>query len=89
MRQDFDYVSMADYSADMEALARQGAGVVERQQDEIRQLKTMMAVLIEAAGGQIVVPLHRMRDASELEMIVSEDVAEDARRFVAKRKASA
>lgn len=89
MKRDFDYVSMADYSADMEELASQGAGIIERQQDEIRQLKTMMALLIEAAGGEIIVRHHHMRSAHDLEMIVSEDVAEDARRFVAKRKVAA
>lgn len=65
MKQDWDFVSLSDYRADMDELAESAAATVaemRRQRDEARM---MLAAVVEAAGGHVEVHdaiLHRIAE---------------------------
>lgn len=53
MRENFDFVSMANYKADMDELGDRAAAVSQIQAEEIRNLKRLVWAMAKAAGGRV------------------------------------
>lgn len=52
-RENFDFVSMDTYKADMDDLGQQGAGIIERLVREKKELERTIWLLVNAAGGRV------------------------------------
>lgn len=59
-REDWDYVSFASYSADMDELAQRSAGIIDQQRREIDRLKLKIWVMLMAAGGKLSIPIESL-----------------------------
>jgi hypothetical protein len=82
-RENFDFVSMETYAADMADLSRTaGDAVAKLRRDKDEMLKTI-AALVEASGGSIAVPLHVLgrMNFDKVELIVEEDPSRRERIF--------
>lgn len=55
-REDWDYVSMENYSKDMEEAGNQAAHIIGQQAKEIRELKRLVELLIYCAFQPIEIP---------------------------------
>ena len=60
MREGWDYVSMADYSADMTEQSDRAAGIIAKQRREIDRLRRGIAAMVDAAGGAITLQMHHL-----------------------------
>lgn len=86
MRQNFDYVTMDDYASDMREQSELAAGIIDTQRREIRDLKTMFAAAVMAAGGKISIPQGYLIDISRIELTAWKCLDNDTRTFTAKWK---
>lgn len=86
MKQNFDYVTMEDYSSDMAEVAQRSAHIIDAQRREIRELKTMFAAAVMAAGGKISIGNSYLIGFDRMELTAWIDEANDARVFTAKWK---
>ena len=60
MREDFDFVSMANYSADLKENTDRALAIHETQREEIRQLNYTIAAILLAAGGKVSIYPHHI-----------------------------
>jgi len=62
MRQDFDYVTMADYRADMKESSDRAVSVIEHMKKRAERAELMCALAVLAAGGKVEIPSEWMYD---------------------------
>jgi hypothetical protein len=80
-RQDWDFVTMADYQADMKESGDLSAGIIQMQALEITQLKTLICAIIHAAGHPIRVPIEYLDNLKPPAIVVEESPGDNARIF--------
>jgi hypothetical protein len=85
MRENWDYVTMDTYSADMAELSRTAAGVTEVLARENSALKALVWELVRQAGGRVMVPDHALMPDPKHVLDASFDMGHDARVYVARR----
>jgi len=81
MREDFDFVTMENYAADMADLSSVAANAATKLRHDKDALFKVIVALIEANGGRISVPLHILAriDLNETELVVEQDDYANAR----------
>lgn len=53
MKENFDYITMKNYRADMAELTDQAIGIINAQKHEIERTRSIILMLLKAAGGSI------------------------------------
>lgn len=78
MIKDTDYVLMEDYSADMEKMREMYKCAIEYKNEEIKQLRDLMTLILDQSGKTVKIPLEDIANAqiSNSKKIVWYDDAE-------------
>jgi hypothetical protein len=74
-RENFDFVSMENYSADMADLSNVAGNAIAKLRRDKDEMLKVIAALVEASGGKIAVPLHILArmDFNNTELIIEEN----------------
>jgi hypothetical protein len=82
MSEDFDYVSMDSYQADMRETARLAGAAIEKLRRRAEQAERLAMELVLAAGGKIVVDLHDLNNPlRKITWIQSRNIADTTIEF--------
>ena len=64
-REDWEYVSMENYSNDMSTISKQASHIIAEQAKEVRQLKHLIAAMVHSVG-RIEIPNIKFMDMEAL-----------------------
>lgn len=73
MRENFDFVTMDTYDADMKALSNHAASLAHYQQQRIRELEAVIVSFADANGGTIRIPYTNLRSLRDRHVTVERD----------------
>lgn len=62
MREDVDYVTFGNYSADMDELSQRSAAIIRQLRRERDEAKRLMLCVLRAAGGDVRFPSQWLQD---------------------------
>jgi hypothetical protein len=77
MRENWDFVSMDSYAADMRESASQAASIISAMREEKKQLERLLAHAVKAAGGKITIYETALADPSPIGLKMWRSVADD------------
>jgi hypothetical protein len=85
LRQDWDFVTIADYQADMRETAEQAAGIISSLKESSDGYKRALAAAVLAAGGEVTVPENHLNGLQEVTLEVWRNPSDDTLTFKARR----
>ena len=83
MKEDFDYVTFANYEKDMDELAATSLGITEHYKREIKAREAVIWAMVKAAGGKISVNIQDFYEPPA-NWEIQDDPANKARIFITK-----
>jgi len=72
-RRDFDVVTFADYSKDMDEQAERTLAMHQHYRHEIKEMKTMLWNIVRASGGKVAVDQVDFRPLSEMDWTIEKN----------------
>ncbi|MFB6449234.1 hypothetical protein [Bradyrhizobium tunisiense] len=63
MRENFDYVTMPNYVADMKESTDRAVSVIDHMKKRAEKAEMMLALAVLAAGGKVEIPSEWLRDS--------------------------